>query len=81
VPKIEHFKPEFILISAGFDGHIDDPLSGTTLSSGVYRDMTSIIKNCADRHCPGRIVSLLEGGYNLEALAESVEAHLAGLLG
>ena len=53
----------------------------TTLSSGVYRDMTSIIKNCADRHCQGRIVSLLEGGYNLEALAESVEAHLAGLLG
>jgi len=81
VPKIEHFKPEFILISAGFDGHADDPLSGTTLSSGVYRDMTSIIKNCADRHCQGRIVSLLEGGYNLEALAESVEAHLAGLLG
>jgi acetoin utilization deacetylase AcuC-like enzyme len=79
VPAIDDFKPEFVLISAGFDGHLDDPLSGTRLSSSAYGEMTTSLRDCADRLCNGRIVSMLEGGYDLAALAESVEEHLAVL--
>jgi acetoin utilization deacetylase AcuC-like enzyme len=79
IPAIDDFKPEFVLISAGFDGHLDDPLSGTRLTSSAYGEMTKSLKDCAARHCNGRIVSFLEGGYNLAALAESVEEHLIAL--
>ncbi len=79
LPAIDDFKPEFILISAGFDAHRNDPLSGINLSSAMYGKMTRLLKERADSHCRGRIVSFLEGGYNLEALAESVEKHLAVL--
>jgi len=79
LPAIDDFKPEFILISAGFDAHIDDPLSGTRLTTGAFGEMTRLVKDAAARHCDGRIVSLLEGGYNLDALADSVEAHLSVL--
>lgn len=81
LPAIDHFKPEFILISAGFDAHMDDPLSGTRLTTGAYAEMTRRLKETAARHCSGRLVSLLEGGYNLTALADSVEAHLTELAG
>jgi acetoin utilization deacetylase AcuC-like enzyme len=81
LPAIDDFQPEFILISAGFDGHRDDPLSSTLISSAVFGEMTRQLKEKADRYAQGRIVSLLEGGYNVEALAESVEYHLAALLG
>ena len=80
IPALDEFKPQFILISAGFDGHGEDPLSGTILSSDFYGTMTTMLKSCAQRHCDGRIVSLLEGGYDLDALAESVERHIAALL-
>jgi len=80
IPALDEFKPEFILISAGFDGHRDDPLSGTMLTTGMYGEMTRMIRECADRNCDGRIVSLLEGGYNLRALADSVEEHIGQLL-
>ncbi len=76
IPALEGYKPGFILISAGFDAHAEDPLSGGLLSSSVFGEMTRLLKSVADRHCGGRIVSLLEGGYNLEALAESVEKHV-----
>lgn len=80
LPAIDSFQPQFILISAGFDGHIDDPLSGTRLTSGIYGAMTALLRESARRHCQGRIVSMLEGGYHLTALAESVEAHLTALI-
>jgi len=76
VPALDQFAPEFILISAGFDGHVDDPLSGTCFSTEAFGEMTRRLKDCAARHCSGRIVSFLEGGYNLTALANSVERHL-----
>ncbi len=81
IPAIDDFEPEFILISAGFDAHMDDPLSGTRLTTGAFAEMTRYVKDAAIRHCDGRLVSLLEGGYNLDALAESVEAHLNVLVG
>jgi acetoin utilization deacetylase AcuC-like enzyme len=80
IPAIDEYRPQFILISAGFDAHGSDPLSGTLLTSGAYGTMTEMLKGAATRHCSGRIVSLLEGGYDLEALAESVECHLAALV-
>ena len=80
VPALDEFEPQFILISAGFDAHEDDPLSSITLTTGAYGKMTELLRSCAERHCEGRIVSLLEGGYDIHALAESVEEHLQVLL-
>ncbi len=80
IPAVDDFKPECILISAGFDGHADDPLSGTRLSTAMFGEMTRMVKQAADRHCRGRIVSMLEGGYNLSALADSVKSHLTALM-
>ncbi len=79
LPALEKFEPEFILISAGFDGHSDDPLSGGALTSSVFGEMTLRLMDVAERCCGGKIVSLLEGGYDLKALADSVEAHVAAL--
>jgi acetoin utilization deacetylase AcuC-like enzyme len=79
IPAIDDFEPGFILISAGFDAHGDDPLSGITLSTETYGSMTELLKTAAQRHCSGRLVSFLEGGYDLEALALSVVAHLEAL--
>ncbi len=76
IPALDRFAPEFILISAGFDGHVDDPLSGTCFSTEAFGEMTQRITECAIRHCSGRVVSFLEGGYNVTAFAESVERHL-----
>ena len=75
-PAAERFKPDFVLISAGFDAHKDDPLGGMAVTSSGYARMTRIVKQMAEAHCRGRLVSVLEGGYNLAALAESVEAHV-----
>jgi acetoin utilization deacetylase AcuC-like enzyme len=79
IPALDEFKPEFILISAGFDAHADDPLSGMLLTTSAFGTMTQMLKKSAEKHCKGRIVSLLEGGYDITALAESVEAHVAAL--
>ena len=81
VPALERFEPQFILISAGFDGHGADPLSGMLLTSTAFERMTEIIVDVAGRFALGRIVSFLEGGYDLDALAESVEYHIAALGG
>jgi len=78
-PEIDRVQPEAILISAGFDAHRDDPLAGMALTEKGYGAMTTILKEAADRHCEGRIVSLLEGGYDLKALGSAVEAHLKSL--
>jgi len=79
IPALDEFKPEFILISAGFDAHEEDPLSGTILTTSAYRTMTVLLKASAEKHCEGRIVSFLEGGYDIQALAESVEEHVSAL--
>ncbi|MBN2071763.1 MAG: histone deacetylase [Candidatus Krumholzibacteriota bacterium] len=79
VSALDRFAPEFILISAGFDAHRDDPLSGINLTSGAFREMTQLIMEVAEKHAAGRIVSFLEGGYNLDALSESVEEHVRAL--
>jgi acetoin utilization deacetylase AcuC-like enzyme len=78
-PEIDRLRPEAILISAGFDAHRADPLAGMALTEKGYAGMTAVLKEAADKHCGGRIVSLLEGGYDLEALGASVEAHLTAL--
>ncbi len=80
LPKIIEYEPELILISAGFDAHKLDPLGGLEFSTSVYEWMTIQIVNIASQYCNGRIISFLEGGYSLEALADSVEAHSLVLL-
>jgi len=79
-PAAMKFKPDFILISAGFDAHRDDPLGGMNITAEGFAEMTSIIKEIAEKCCEGRIVSVLEGGYDLDGLADSVEAHVAVLM-
>jgi len=74
-----HAKPELILISAGFDAHRADPIGSLGLESEDFCDLTRLVLDCAGQYCGGKIVSLLEGGYNLRALAESVEAHVEEL--
>ena len=78
---IDEFRPRLVLLSAGFDAHRDDPLSETLVTEAGYERMTEIVNDWAARHAGGRIVSLLEGGYNLDALARSVETHLRTLKG
>ena len=80
IPAIERFGPDLILISAGFDAHESDPLAGMALTTGGYGRLTEILRDAAASLCGGRIVSLLEGGYDLDALAASVETHLRVLM-
>lgn len=76
LPKALDFKPELIVISAGFDAHRDDPLAGLEVTEAGYARLTELVRTIADSCCGGRIVSVLEGGYNLTALGRSTEAHL-----
>jgi len=80
VPAADRFKPELVLISAGFDAHRDDPLAGLQVTEEGYAELTRIVRQVANAHAGGRLVSVLEGGYHLQALARSVEAHLRALL-
>ena len=79
-PEIRKFEPDIIFISAGFDAHRDDPLSGINLTHDAYRDMTLIVREWAEEFAGGRIVSVLEGGYNLGSLRRSVREHLMALM-
>jgi len=81
LPAIERFKPEIIFVSAGFDAHRDDDMSGVSLTDDDYRWVTEQIKQLAAVHANGRIVSALEGGYELRSLARSVELHVRTLMG
>ncbi len=81
LPALEAFKPEILLISAGFDAHKDDPLATLSLTESDFHIVTTRLKLIADKYCDGRILSILEGGYNLEALKNSVRAHLLALNG
>ena len=79
-PAADAFKPEFVIISAGFDAHRDDPLASMALTEEGYADLTRRVVSLARRHSQGRLLSCLEGGYNLDALAASVERHVLELL-
>ena len=80
VPAAERFKPELVIISAGFDAHKDDPLASMGLTESGYAELTGIVAGLAKTYAQGRILSSLEGGYHLTALAASVDAHVRGLL-
>lgn len=75
-PRVDAFKPELLLISAGFDAHADDPLAGLEFQDEDFAWVTQRLCDLADVHCGGRVVSALEGGYDLEALGRSAAAHV-----
>lgn len=81
LPKLHEFQPELILISAGFDAHLEDDMANLCLTEQDYAWVTKEIKSIADTYAQGRIVSSLEGGYALSALGRSVATHLDALLG
>ena len=74
------FKPQFVVVSAGFDSRINDPLGGFTLADREFAQLTHMVRAVADEHAGGRVLSTLEGGYNVRGLALAVEAHLEALL-
>ena len=77
---MDDFRPEFVLVSAGFDGHQDDLLGGLSVTTRGFAEATRIVRGIADDHAGGRIVSMLEGGYELNALAASAAIHVETLL-
>ena len=79
-PALQEFDPDFILISAGFDGHAMDPLAELNLTEDDFFWVTEEIKHIAQKQCKGRLVSCLEGGYNLNVLGESVASHVSALM-
>jgi acetoin utilization deacetylase AcuC-like enzyme len=81
LPAIRRFNPELIIISAGFDAHYSDPLAGLNLEDDDYHWITAELMRIADETSDGRIVSILEGGYSLDALATSTAAHVRALMG
>jgi acetoin utilization deacetylase AcuC-like enzyme len=80
IPALEIYRPELLLISAGFDAHKDDPLANIQLTEATFAALTRMLAEVAEKHSGGRVISVLEGGYNLQALAASVEAHVRELM-
>jgi acetoin utilization deacetylase AcuC-like enzyme len=80
LPAIAAFKPDLIMISAGFDSRVDDPLGKFKLTDDDFVSLTKLLMKAADDHCQGRLVSVLEGGYNLTGLASAVTAHVGALI-
>jgi acetoin utilization deacetylase AcuC-like enzyme len=80
LPELTAFAPEFVLVSACFDAHRLDPLAGTALTERAYAEMSARVLELAARSAEGRVVSVLEGGYHLEALASCVEVHVGALV-
>lgn len=80
LPRINNFQPDLIVISAGFDAHRNDPLASLNLVEEDFAWVTSKLMDLADKHANGRVVSLLEGGYDLEGLARSAGAHVRALM-
>jgi len=80
LPAVETFAPEALILSSGFDAHARDPLGGMEVTTEGFGQMTRLFLDLAEKSCKGRVISLLEGGYDLEGLASSVEAHTAALL-
>jgi len=81
VPSIDAFRPELILLSSGFDAHRDDPIADLECTEGAYVHMTRRVLELADRHCGGRVVSVLEGGYRTDSLVSCAIAHIRTLQG
>ncbi|MDA8166103.1 MAG: histone deacetylase [Desulfobacteraceae bacterium] len=78
---IERFRPDGLIVAAGFDGAAEDDMSGLSYSPALFRDLGRLTAAWAEQYCQGRVLSLLEGGYHLESLARGVEAYLGGLAG
>lgn len=79
-PAVAQFQPELILVSAGFDAHVDDPLASINLDEADYQWVTEEICDWSAQYCEGRVISTLEGGYHLQALGESVATHVRAML-
>ena len=80
LPAARQFRPDFVLVSAGFDAHEDDLLGQMRVTTEGFAQLTAIVRQIAEEHCRGRLVSVLEGGYDLDGLATSVEAHVRALV-
>lgn len=80
VDLMSKFKPEMVLVSAGFDSRENDPLGRFTLSDEDFADLTKLVRNISDAHAQGRVVSMLEGGYSLTGLASAASAHVGALV-
>ena len=80
IPALDLFEPQFLIISAGFDAHREDPLAQIRLETGDFGWITDALLAVAHKHCGGRVVSVLEGGYDLDALATSAAIHVRGLM-
>jgi acetoin utilization deacetylase AcuC-like enzyme len=80
LPALEAFSPELIIVSAGFDAHVRDPLASLTMTANDFAWVTRELMKSTERLCDGRLVAVLEGGYDLQGLAESVNAHVGELL-
>ena len=80
LPALKNFHPDILLVSAGFDAHRDDPLASLELGEEDFAWATLVLMEAADRHCGGRLVSMLEGGYDLTALARSTAVHVQALM-
>ena len=81
LPRLQEFNPQFLLISAGFDAHEKDPLAHIKLTRHGYRDMATLLLDLAQETAGGKLITVLEGGYNLEVLEECTEDHIRLLLG
>jgi acetoin utilization deacetylase AcuC-like enzyme len=79
LPRLRDFRPDFLVISAGFDAHMRDPLADLMLETEDFAWLTAELRTLAHRHARGRVVSLLEGGYDLQALRECSVAHVDAL--
>ena len=80
LPAVDAFAPQLVIISAGFDAHRQDPLASLELETDDYAWITRCLVDLAERHASGRLVSSLEGGYDLQALRASTQAHVAALM-
>lgn len=76
IPAVQNFRPEFIIISAGFDAHAEDPLAGLHVTDEGFKEASRLVKKLAEEECGGRLVSVLEGGYDLEVLGRCVCDHI-----
>jgi acetoin utilization deacetylase AcuC-like enzyme len=81
MPAADGFRPDLVLISAGFDSRVGDPLGRFTLTDEDFEDLTLRVMEMADRHAGGRVISMLEGGYNIDGLAKAAAAHVGVLMG
>jgi len=81
LPRLEDFRPDILLVSAGFDAHESDPLGGMRLTDSGFERLTEPLVLFAEKHCGGRLISFLEGGYNIYTLGKTVAAHIEILKG